>query len=252
MHGAKWFQRVGAMFVVWTIIYSFAWFDFSSFSMNTPLIDVITGYYHLWYLFSLIGGGAIFLIVRRLTSSSFALLITCLTMFMIGVAVQYAGNWHIVDDLWWDRKLNGFKYYRNFIFFAFPFIAVGVLIARHENQLDSTVSVLPLLLPLAFVLLMIECGFNYYLNEPEAFDIYASLMLICPLLFLAARQWNIPGSGKSLALVATCIFLLHPMIQILMDRHVDLSGTARTLISLAIATAVAPAVIWLNRQLPLL
>lgn len=252
VHGARWFQRIAVMLFLWTIAYSFAWFDAASLTMHTPWIDVVTGYYHLWYLFGLMGGAAVFLVVRRLTKSSAALLMIALLMFAFGVAIQYAGNWHMVEDPWWDRKLNGTKYYRNFLFFAFPFLVVGVLFSRHEKQLGKITPIVPILLPLAFAMLMTECGLNYYLNEPEGFDIYLSLILICPLLFLAARQWNVPGSGKAVALVATCIFLLHPMIQMQLDRHVELGGTARTLISLAIATVVAPVIIWMNRRLPLL
>lgn len=248
---AKWFWRIAVMFVIWTILYSFAWVDFSSFSLTSPKIEIVTGYYHLWYLFGLMGGGAVFLVLRRLTPSSSALLVGGLLMFAIGVAIQYAGNWNLSADPWWDRKFNTTRYYRNFIFFAFPFIAIGVLISRGRKRLEGLGPYLPALLGLGMALLMTECALNYHFNGSEGSDIYASLILVCPLLFLWTTHLEIRGSGKALALVATCIFLLHPMVQLLMDRVVEPNGTTRTLVSVAISAALAPVIIWLNRRVPL-
>lgn len=250
--GVDWFARIAKIFVIWTMVYSIFWFDFENMSLRVRLRDVIPGYYHLWYLTSLLGGALTFLLLRRICQSNAAMLLAVVAMFAVGVIIQYAGNWHLAPNEWWDQKLNSTLAYRNFLFFGFPFLAIGALIARLEPGLDGIGGRLRFLMPLAFIALAAEWAINFHFNEPAEFDLYASLLVVAPLLFLVARRSNFTGTSKTLALVAICIYLLHPMIQMLLDLHMDVTGTSRTLVSLAVSAGLAPAIIAVNRRLPLL
>lgn len=251
-HGAAWFKRIAAMFFLWTAIYSVFWLDPSGFEPKELVMNVAAGYFHLWYLVALFWGAVVLLIVQSLKASSRVLLACCLSAFGLGTLIQYAGNWHVLGDPWWDSFLNNYHLYRNAVFFAFPFLAMGVLLSRHEGRLDSWRSLLPFALFGGFVLLAAEWAFSFYFITREVFDIYASLVVVCPLLFLFVRKLSVPSANGTIALLATCIFLLHPMAQMVLAKHARVGGTLLTLASLGISAGLAPIVIWLNRRLPLL
>lgn len=225
------------------------WFDFSDGTFLTSVVEVLKGWYHLWYLIGLIVGAGVFLVVRAVLPGSAALLVAAVAAYTVGVALQYAGRLDLIPDGRWALRLDDPKYSRNGLFFGFPFLTVGALIARHRHRFEA-VRGLPFLLVLGAASLIAESALaNHF--ERKGNDMYPSLLLVCPVLFLLVRKANLPGRSKNIAHTATCIFLLHPLFQMaLQARGAD--SMVVFLASVGLSILVAPVVIRLNRWAPLL
>lgn len=211
----EWFRRVVILYVVWMLIYSpfsFYWPPLSIRGMVDFLIFVLVGHHHLWYISGMIGGAAIVSVAKRFSWQAFSLLI--LFMFATGVVLQYAGSYHVFDSKRLDWLLGLHWIHRNFAFLSFPFFGVGYLINRHSiAQRISSLTVGWL----AFAgggLLVVEALLNFVFSSRDAgFDNLASLLIICPAIFLLFEKKTWSGSSKWIALYSTAIYLIHPMIQ---------------------------------------
>lgn len=247
--GAGWFARILSMWAIWTMVYAGWWFNFSDGTFLTSVVEVLKGWYHLWYLIGLIVGAGVFLVVRAVLPGSAALLVAAVAAYTVGVALQYAGRLDLIPDGRWALRLDDPKYSRNGLFFGFPFLTVGALIARHRHRFEA-VRGLPFLLVLGAASLIAESALaNHF--ERKGNDMYPSLLLVCPVLFLLVRKANLPGRSKNIAHTATCIFLLHPLFQMaLQARGAD--SMVVFLASVGLSILVAPVVIRLNRWAPLL
>ena len=249
LQGTAWFTRILSMWAIWTMVYAGWWFDFDHGTLKSSAAELLKGWYHLWYLVALVVGAAIFLAVRPVLSSSRGLLAAALTLFVIGVALQYAGRLNLVDQGPWALRLDDPKYTRNALFFAFPFLTLGVLIAREQARL-ARLRGKGIILALGLAGLGIEAAVATQM-ERNGNDMYLSLFVVSPLLFMLMRQAELRGHGKNLAHAATCIFLLHPLFQ--MTLQAGGAGSVTVFLgSVILCVLAAPVVIRLNRWAPLL
>lgn len=248
-----WFSRMLVLYGLWMLIYAPLWLRPDVRAWSDIAREVVIGFYHLWYLVALIAAAFLVQLFRwTFGRRSGPLAVAAALAFACGLSIQYLGNFHVIPDAQIDTLFNTVNTYRNFLFFGFPFLAFGVLIARHEDRLTPYAAWFAPLLPLAFAALTAEWALNRLVNpENMVFDIYLSLALLCPVLFLAVKNWTLMGSSRNVGMFATAVFLIHVWV-LHFTYDVEMEDTARTLIGLAVSAALAPLLVLLNRRLPLL
>ena len=153
----------------------------------------------------LVAGVAMWILSRR--SPKFVLALALL-LFAVGLGLQYCANYGFVlnpDTPHW--------LYRNGVFIGFPFFAIGYLLRRHPVSLANRWSVraVRLLITGALALVLAEAMANYRAGGGE-FDILLSLIVACPLLFVAAEENERPDDTRMLARMSTAIYLVHPLL----------------------------------------
>ncbi|WP_045040795.1 acyltransferase family protein [Photobacterium iliopiscarium] len=209
----KWFYRVFLLYLFWMVFYSYEWFDIQPFSLASVIkniIQFIIGYLHLWYLSGMIGAGILTFIFRNKVKLG---LILSVTLFILGVSIQYLGNYHVFSIPILDKLANYAFIHRNFLFIGFPFFYIGFVIRK--NGLFAGLS-LPILIYASILgggLLLGESWYNY--SNPQndgGFDNYLSLALICPAIFLLVvnPKLTIESNYSNLTLISTSIYLIHP------------------------------------------
>lgn len=245
----RWAGRMAALYGLWMALYAPLWVPGA---LRVPVYGgevLLFGYYHLWYLFALLLAGLMVAALRRGPGGSRRLALAAAATFLGGVGVQYAGNFHLAAPPL-DELLNRVQAYRNFLLVGFPFLACGVLIARYEKRVERLASA-PLLVA-ALALLSAEWAANYVWNPKDpVFEIFLSLGLLCPVLFLTVKDWRLMGRSRNLGQFATALYLIHIAV-LKATELVAMGDTARTLIGLAVSSALVPLVLWANRRLPLL
>lgn len=217
-----WFKRVLLLYVFWMLVYSYFWlgdWQWSVVGLAKQVKDVVLGYDHLWYLPAMLGAAAILYGVRGWSTGK--LLFSALVLYTLGLVLQYAGNYHLASDGLLDRLLNTFWVYRNFLFFGFPFFTLGYVLRklhlRHEcgesiALFQMPLAALSMLTSVAWLCLLGEVVVNWYaLPKAEGFDMLASLLWVCPLVFVLVCRCNVPGDSRQIANCATAIYFIHPL-----------------------------------------
>ncbi|WP_370640708.1 acyltransferase family protein [Flavobacterium sp. SM15] len=202
----KWLKRLYLLYSIWMIIYAYFWFHF-----NRPINSLINffffGYYHLWYLISLLQCALVFWLIKKHKT---LLLICCFLFAIIGILLQYLNAFGIVSGL-----TTG--HHRNFLFFCFPFFTIGYLInknkihlrtAPHRNRIRVGILI-------GIVFLLLESYLNYKTTK-ESFDILLSLYFLTPLLFIEFINSKTVSNKKNLALISSSIYLSHVLVHYLL------------------------------------
>ncbi|WP_407492515.1 acyltransferase family protein [Acinetobacter baumannii] len=198
-----WGKRIFIMYAIWTIFYIPFWFRHLE-----DLTTVLTGYFTLWYLISLLLGGIILYIFKNI--KTYLLLTIAFGLYLIGYILQQTGNIHYFSGNY-DQTLNYFPTYRNFIFFSFPMLAIGYII--NKFQIDKKYKPSLYLVAFSIITVLLEAYINYkYINSHEPIDLLLSLIYTPALIFLYIKNFIINGKNKELANFSTAIFLIHPFI----------------------------------------
>ncbi|SHF33436.1 Surface polysaccharide O-acyltransferase, integral membrane enzyme [Vibrio gazogenes DSM 21264] len=217
----QWSKRVAILYLFWTIFYAYFWMKpltLNFIGMMTVVETLIVGYHHLWYLVGMLGAGLMTYVFRERTRTGAQLALLC---FVLGVMVQYIGNYHLMSSTFADRLFNiGFTH-RNFLLLGFPFFYIGFFIRKHQLFAKIPTSTLLIAALIGIVLLLGESWYN--LNQPSrtgVFDNYLSLIWVCPALFLLAMRSQRTTTNKHLAHLSTAIYLIHPFcLSVLMKIH---------------------------------
>ncbi|MGP3695894.1 acyltransferase family protein [Rhodobacter sp. NSM] len=243
----RWAARVALLYVLWMALYAPLWLPGA---LKVPAFGrevAFFGYYHLWYLLALLLAGLMVAALRRAGERVLAL--AGLAAFAVGVGIQYAGNFHLLDGAI-DDRLNDVQTYRNFLFVGFPFLVCGVLIARHEERFARFGS-WRLLVP-ALALLVAEWAANMIWNPDDTvFEIFVSLAVVCPVLFLTVKRWQLAGTSRDLGQFATALYLIHIAV-LHFTYDVEMGDTLRTFVGLVVASLLSVPVVIAARRLPLL
>lgn len=245
-----WFKRVILLYLFWTLIYIGYWFRMETinlFEIARVIKTILIGHEHLWYLPAMIGAALVLLPLKKLATA--ALLAIALVLFATGLTIQYLGNYHVFSNTTVDKALNLLWLYRNFLFFAFPFFALGYLLRRTEIYKRISLPAVFAMAVIALVLLLAEVYLDFIFQvAPKGFDIFLWLILACPLVFMAALKLDIKGDGKTLALYSTGIYFIHPLFISLITARIDLGGTLLTLVVIALSTVAAWLLIKINSR----
>ena len=200
----KWLFRIFLLYAVWTIIYIPLWKE------GDVVSNIFFGYHHLWYLNGTLFAGILLYSLRNKKQKLVILLL--FLFFLIGYTIQYLGNSHCFNEEI-DEILNYFPVYRNFLFFCFPFLAMGFLIKKYEFDVKRNPSLWLVFISVSVV--VAEAFANIYflkLSKRESVDILFSLLFACPILFIYFKNLKTKTDAKILASISTAIYCIHPLL----------------------------------------
>lgn len=201
----KWSVKILLLYIIWSAVYFQFWKEKDNYTLN-----ILFGYHHLWYLIGTFFSGLILFAVRKSSIKVLSLLI--LLFFCCGYAIQLLGNIHYYKGSF-DKTLNLYPTYRNFLFVCFPFLTMGFLIKKFEIDIRKKPSFFIVLISISLVIF--EAFLNdkvFHLNQKESIDLLFSLLFACPVLFLYCKNLPAKTDSKILASISTAIYLIHPFL----------------------------------------
>src|SRR5690606_6636791 len=98
------------------------------------------------------------------------------------------------------------------LFFCFPFMAIGYLLANHKY---SNYSPSKWLVILSLILVLVESYIIFRILSNGglvSFDLLLSSLLASPLIFLYVKNRQINGNTREIAIFSTAIYLIHPIV----------------------------------------
>jgi len=227
-----WLRRVAYLYVFWMAFYLYMWLKPQAITIQNIgrlALTLFVGYFHLWYLPCLIGAALLVFVFRnvRLRISLLVAAVLC----AIGVAIQYAGSYHWFGNTRIDALFNYNPMHRNFLFFGFPFVYIGYLVNKYRLHRRIPSAALVSVVAVGVALLLVE-SYAYYASPGKqgGFDNFASLLLVCPAIFMLFLKLEIEGFTKDLALLANGIYFVHIWFLVLYQGIADLGGTSMTLL----------------------
>ena len=195
----------------------------------------------------MVGAALVLLPLRKLSSPM--LLTLALILYVIGLSIQYIGNYHLIPNPTIDKAFNSHFVYRNFLFFAFPFFAIGYLLRRTEVYKQFSFASVASMALLAAILLVIESYLDFkFMVVTKGFDIFLFLIVVCPLVFVTALKLDIRGESKTLALYSTGIYFIHPLFISLFKYYTEIGGTLLTLVVAIVSTIATWFLIKINTK----
>lgn len=246
-----WFNRIISLYVFWMAFYSYFWFlptDVNLHNISRIVHVIFTGYYHLWFFPGIICAAVLVFLLRNFRPP--LLFAIAIALFLIGLTIQYIGNYHIIENEIIDNRINSLSAYRNYLFFSFPFFCFGFLIKKTELYKTTNSKKLFFSSLLGISLLLLESGINYKnLFNADDFDIFASLIIVCPTLSLLFLQAKLPGKSKIIAQYSTAIYLIHPFFIIELDKFYNFGATVNTALVTALSVIAGYFMIKLNTKI---
>ena len=216
----KYVWRVFKLYLVWSCIYLplvlFSYYKKEMLNIR-GVADylqhfVFSGsYYHLWYLPSLIVAIVLTFFVSRKIDNNI-LFIIATVLFIVGTLVDTYS--FISPLLAWKTYKVFFLTTRNGLFFGFPFVAIGKIIAdnKHENK------------HIMMIMSMLAMAFEgYYLSfivNKEIVNMQMNSLLLVPILLIFTL--NLPRKnvkGVLLRKTSTLVFCAHPIAITLIGRY---------------------------------
>ncbi len=206
----KYIKRLFIIYITWMIIYfPFLWY-MTGGGKKLMLINVFTGYYHLWYIAALIGATFIVYFTRKISMSK--MLVIAYLLFLIGYIIQKI---YLLD-------IHIYMYptiVRTFLFMGFPFMFLGYYIKKNRLEdkpfFQSTGMVVLAVVLLIF--LLAESTFIYYFKfgevEPVKDELYFVVPFLAPLMFLTVLKYSKyeQGGDGYVAKLVACIYFIHIM-----------------------------------------
>lgn len=242
----KWLQRAVTLYLTWMLIYSFWWLDLNNVSIYEYIKTLIFGYHHLWYLSGIITSGLIIFMLKN-TKTKYLLLLS-VSLFAIGVFIQYAGNYHIFQDRRIDTRFNQYCYHRNALFLCFPFMCTGYLFKRHKTADKITTSRALVGSIIGLSLLTFESIINYISQiRPYGLDNLISLAIACPFIYILCAKIELPMASKGVATLSTWVYLIHPMIIIFISNHIGNLGIPLFISTLLLSLIISLFIMYFHR-----
>lgn len=232
----KYLKRWGVLYITWTIIYGYFIVLYSP-SWQVAITDIFLGYFHLWYVINSIYAFVIIWLLLKYGNERLLCVVVVVTA-IIGLILAYGGS----SD----------RLYRNFMFFALPFIAIGYFINKKKIELKGKHELV--LLCVSLVMLIAE----YYVAKQymgvKRMELGVSLYFVCPVIFIVCNNGTLTYRGKYLADFSTGIFLTHQLALSIIERFpllqsfYEVNSINRTLINIFVATLLTVVIIKLQRN----
>ena len=248
---AGWIRRVACLYAFWMMVYAYFWFRPSEISFNQLLEilhTIIFGYFQLWYLPGLIGAALVIYALERFWKK--LLPPSIFILFLIGVAIQYVVNYEVFGGLFSDGSSDHDWIHKNFLFFSFPFFGIGYLINKFGIDKKITLRQLVISSVAGCVLLFGESYFNYVGSSLfVGFDNLASLLIVCPSIFLLFTKIHIRGESKNISLYASGIYLVHAFFLNAYRKYTHFDGTMLTLVVIMSSIPAVYLLIMINKKI---
>lgn len=244
-----WLKRSTMLYVVWMLIYGIFWLRPDKYSLLEILHTAFFGFFHLWYVPAMLISGIMTALFFKLSLPKQVALI--LIFFLIGVAIQYIGNynWSSYPEI--NELCNYDWMHRNGLFLGFPFFFMGYLIRKYKtykrfNKLQSV-----MLLLVALFAGALEAIINH--SQPDmqgTFDNSLALLISCPAVFIFFINMTFEGENRNLSSYATGIYFSHLWIVIFLNHFFNFSPTLLTVITLVLSTIATFILIRINKRFP--
>ncbi|WAC03796.1 acyltransferase family protein [Lacinutrix neustonica] len=250
-HIKIWVKRVGVLYVIWMLIYSYLRVYLNDFNLLKMIAIFLFGFNHLWYLAALFLGGILLYPFRN--ASNNVLIISAICLYSIGIIIQYLGVLHELARFPLLDKLMSYPpLHRNFLFYAWPFLSIGYVIRRSNFHTKFKKATVIILINISFLALVIDCLVNfYYLSHEVILNMNLSFLLFGPVLLITAFSFQVRSklNSKLLSSYSIAIYLVHPLIIFLIFNVVTLSQTALTVATIILSVIASYFLIWLNSKL---
>ncbi len=207
----KYIKRLFIIYITWTVIYlPFLWY-MTGGGKKLILINLLTGYYHLWYIAALIGATFVIYFTRKVSMAK--LLVVAYILFLIGYVIQKA---YLLD-------IHIYMYptiVRTFLFMGFPFMFLGYYIKKNglEDKAFFRSTGMVVLSGILLIMLMAESTFVYYFKlggeaDPVKDELYFVVPFLAPLIFLSVLKYSKyeQGGDGYMAKLVSVIYFIHIM-----------------------------------------
>lgn len=244
-----WVRRLARLYLVWMIIYSPFWlFEPVRQGVLHDIPErIIFGYFHLWYVAAVGGAALLTILLARLGAGWLAP--AALILFGIGVGIQYAFSYGVLPERLFHHAFRGWLH-RNFLFFGFPFFAIGFIIAATKIETKVSRNAALGVFAAGLALLAVEAGANYLAaGKILRFEIYATVIVGAPALLIAALNTKWQGGHRHLPKFAEAIFFVHVLV---LNALIYLGDAGPDLLAfqcLAISLPLAAGLVWLDRRI---
>lgn len=234
--------RILWVYVGWTVIYLPFIVFYQEVTAYRLALTLFFGYFHLWFLPALLGGVLLLYAVRNLSDG--VLMALAAGVFCVGGTMQYSLN------LWFDFSTVSNPYdlmalTRNFLFFGFPYLALGVLIARGRLLADTSPARRAIMLLVGVVIMLAEAAMGYRIIPEEGlYDLTFSAFFLTPVLFVIVRDLPLKLSGDGPRKLSMVIYFSHMLYLLPLRFYTDLGPVALTAATFAATFAFAP--LWIR------
>ncbi|MDU1890500.1 MAG: acyltransferase family protein [Dysgonomonas sp.] len=237
----KYLSHLIIIYLVWSLIYLSNY----ATTLTTRVIveNLIFGYYHLWYLPSLMLGVLILYLIKRKIKNDSLIVSIAIVLFIAGCLLEVVPTIRI-----FDTYPNNF---RNGLFFGFPFVTIGYYIRYKELHKNMKVKLLLPLTILGFGILFAE-SYYFYLKS-YFFNLYIYYLLLCPVLFLLIMKFSVYKKNNVFlsyfGSLSAGIYFIHVFI---FDRYI-VFPTEYTIVKLPLlllmATLFSIVIIYVNKRI---
>lgn len=208
-------------FIIWMIIYSY--YAYKKIFIHITYDNIYAyicklyyiffykeGYFHLWYMLATIYGFIVIYLLKRININEKAITLLALTCYVAGVFSTTYANYLTSLNL----LLSIIRYIGYPITFAFPLLFIGYLVHKYEDSIlkyctNKLFICIIILYCIEFILIWIKY------TEHKYFDMYITHIILIPLLFIQAKNWNIPIINHISSRYITCsgeMYFIHPLI----------------------------------------
>lgn len=248
----KWLKRVVILYFVWMALYAPLWLpvDGPALSWTVKFFrNIAFGFHHLWYLAGMLGAAIACILLHQIRSSFFIGI--CIMLFMIGVLIQYTGNYHVFEGTYLDQLFNYHWSHRNALFFSLPFFSAGYLIRKHSLHKAVPIKALVWISIISLLTLLTESYVNYmHPSRDGGFDNLISLLICCPAIFLLFQNITIVGKTKGLALYSSAIYFVHPLALYLLTNAFGITSTSLAAAGLLLSIVFSIFLVRIKRRIP--
>jgi surface polysaccharide O-acyltransferase-like enzyme len=206
-----WLIRLGAFYLFWLVLYVPVWWPDAP-TLGNVVPDVVFGPIHLWYMAALMMAlmllhGVMLLAGKDERRGRRWLMGLGLVFLLCGSAFQ------LID--FFTDKAQSMHLWRNGVFFAFPFVVVGYLVADRIQR--RGMDWLPgagqawTLLGLFVLLRLAEAGLSLYMyGLSKALPEFPLLLVAFALsLLLVVLRTHVPRPPVNIAFLSMMIYFLH-------------------------------------------
>lgn len=245
-----WSAKVLRLYLFWTAVFLPLVVLLGDFSLAKLGFYVLTGYAHLWYLPALLGAGLILWVVREWSAAR--ILRLAVGFFVAGLAIQVTLNYIIGFDNLTHRNA-WITLSRNFLFFGFPFVAVGYLMRREGLLSGLSNRALAGVMALGLVIIGVEALISYrVLILAGFFDLVAGAFLFTPALFEYLTRLRPRIATTGLAAMAAAIYFIHPLFVYPLEFWAGYEPIIRAPLSLCLSVLAAFLLLRFNRLIPVI
>lgn len=223
----NWVLGLFFLHTFWSVVYLYFYIphNVSAFDAGLEIVKrYVEGYWHLWFTIALLCAGICLYFLKNRSTATLSIIAICL--FIGGCCIQYLGNYrifHATELEFLDFLFNKTHIYRNFLFFALPFLIMGFLIAKiklvSKVHKPKTVAILSI----AIILLCVEGILNtiFISDYKQSFDMLFSLPLVCGSLFLFLMKFDKTCKTFIYTQLSAGIYFIHPLFIMFMPNFVQ-------------------------------